>query len=98
MSGAGAPRKSIKSGSYRRIRPGLFTSVHGVSVVILWSHDMLLAGNVLERPTTLRLWNRTKPTFLLNYQRQQNTPVPSVMPNSDVGVRQETQQIPVQRG
>ena len=27
----------MKSGVFRRVRPRLFTSVHGVSVVILWS-------------------------------------------------------------
>jgi hypothetical protein len=37
MSGAGYPRNSLKPGIYRCVRPRLFTSVHGVSVVILWS-------------------------------------------------------------
>lgn len=37
MSGLAAPGNSIKSGIFRRVRPRLFASVHGVSVVILWS-------------------------------------------------------------
>jgi hypothetical protein len=31
----------MKSDSYRLVRPRLFTSVHGVSVVILWSRPRL---------------------------------------------------------
>jgi hypothetical protein len=37
MSGLAHSRKSNKSGGYRRVRPRLFASVHGVTVVILWS-------------------------------------------------------------
>jgi hypothetical protein len=37
MSGLTYPKKSTKSGDYRRVRPRLFTSAHEVSVVILWS-------------------------------------------------------------
>ena len=37
MSGQPCPEKSIKSALFRRVRSRLFTSVHGVSVVVLWS-------------------------------------------------------------
>lgn len=37
MSGLARPRRSIKSGSYRRVQPRLVASVHAVSVVIPWS-------------------------------------------------------------
>lgn len=37
MSGLLDPENSIKTGVFRRLRPRLFTSVHGVSVVNLWS-------------------------------------------------------------
>ena len=43
MSGLIYPGNSIKSAVFRRVRPRLFTSVHGVSVVILWS---LFASNL----------------------------------------------------
>jgi hypothetical protein len=37
MSGLPHLKKSMKSANYRRVYPLLFASVHGVSVVILWS-------------------------------------------------------------
>lgn len=55
MSGLPYPENSIKSGSYRRVRPRLFTSVHGVSVVILWSAKSPLADG---HPYGVGVWLR----------------------------------------
>jgi hypothetical protein len=49
MSGLTQPRHPIKFSNYRRGRPRLFASVHGVSVVILWSPQPFWTETVDER-------------------------------------------------
>jgi hypothetical protein len=55
MSGLAAPEIPAKIGIFRYVRRRLFTSVHGVSVVILWSVLMAersaLEGEVRSQAT-----------------------------------------------
>jgi len=44
MSGLVWPERSIKIGVFHRVCAGSFTSVHGISVVNLWSVRHFLGG------------------------------------------------------